>query len=728
MTHLANEETEYKETENSEENVLVSSNEMVLMQTAITDIKNPDTSATQSVRLLLDSGSHRTYITENLARKLHLKVTGEQEIKLVTFGNNSTQCIKTKCANIDVKLKNGEYHSISVNKVPTISGNLHRSPAGVLDKEHVKHIIGSVDLADTLLTRNETSSIEMLVGNDYYLDFILYQKIELIPGLFLLGSKLGWILTGRTFDQDSDGPCMLILTHGNNATNTSLFADVDSVVPVKPNLEDFWNVESIGIIEKQNISDDEHAMKMFQDTIQFENGRYQVTWPWTEEFPDLPVNRDLAIGRLKSCVNKLKTKRELMMKYDEVMKDQLSKGVIEKVEKSPVDGLVHYLPHHAIITPQKTTTKIRVVYDASARTRQENKSLNECMYRVPLMLQDLFGMLLRFRMHPIAIVADIEKAFLQIGLKPSQRDVTRFLWLKDCKNPTVVTDNIQEFRFCRIPFGVISSPFLLGATVDFHLKCYENPVAENLRNNIYVDNVITGAENTSEAIQLYTNSKAMFADASMNLREWITNSDFVNKFIPKEDRADTKSVKVLGHHWNVNEDTVTIAGPKNKSNEPEWTKRTVLKTISSVFYPLGLLSPVLLRGKVFIQSLWQKNIDWDDNLTKEDQEKWLSILIDIRKIDTLQIQRCVCAFTGHSKKYLLLCFCDASEKAFSTVIYLHVSEKNTTDVNVIFAKTRLAPIKKLTIPRLELLAVLIGLRCLKFVKEQLRVPIEKQFL
>ncbi|XP_060556893.1 uncharacterized protein LOC132717440 [Ruditapes philippinarum] len=122
------------------------------------------------------------------------------------------------------------------------------------------------------------------------------------------------------------------------------------------------------------------------------------------------------------------------------------------------------------------------------------------------------------------------------------------------------------------------------------------------------------SENTSEAIQLYTKSKAMFADASMNLREWITNSEFVNEFIPKEDRADTKSVKVLGHYWNVNEDTVTIA------------------------------------------------------------------------------------------------------------------EENTTDVNVIFAKTRLAPIKKLTIPRLELLAVLIGLRCLKFVKEQLRVPIEKQYL
>lgn len=119
------------------------------------------------------------------------------------------------------------------------------------------------------------------------------------------------------------------------------------------------------------------------------------------------------------------------------------------------------MPHHAVIKLDNTTTKLRVVYDASARTRKENNSLNDCLYRGPVMLNNLCGILMRFRLHPIALVADIEKAFLQIGLQDDQRDVTRFLWVKDIQNPSTQNDNIQEYRFCRVPFGVISSPFLL---------------------------------------------------------------------------------------------------------------------------------------------------------------------------------------------------------------------------------------------------------------------------
>ena len=156
------------------------------------------------------------------------------------------------------------------------------------------------------------------------------------------------------------------------------------------------------------------------------------------------------------------------------------------------DGAKHYLPHHAVINPKKTTTKIRVVYDASAKTKKENKSLNECLYRGPVLLNDLCALLMRFRLNQIAIVADIEKAFLQIGLQPCQKDVTRFLWLKDCYKARVDNDNIQEYRFCLVPFGVISSPFLLGVTIESHLESYESDIALKIKDDIYVDNLITG--------------------------------------------------------------------------------------------------------------------------------------------------------------------------------------------------------------------------------------------
>ena len=125
------------------------------------------------------------------------------------------------------------------------------------------------------------------------------------------------------------------------------------------------------------------------------------------------------------------------------------------------------------------------------------------------LLHDLCGILMRFRTYKIALVADIEKAFLQIGLQPDQRNCTRFLWLKDISSPTN-RENIQEYRFCRVPFGVISSPFILGATTEHHLESYENDIAEQLKNDLYVDNVITGTNDVGEAIKLYTKSKAIF--------------------------------------------------------------------------------------------------------------------------------------------------------------------------------------------------------------------------
>jgi hypothetical protein len=125
-----------------------------------------------------------------------------------------------------------------------------------------------------------------------------------------------------------------------------------------------------------------------------------------------------------------------------------------------MEGKKHYIPHHAVLTLQKTTTNFRVVYDASAKTKPEYKSLNECLLRGPVMLHDLCGILMRFRLHEIALVSDIEKAFLQIGLQESKINVTWFLWIKDLQNLTVSSNKIQEYSFCRVPFGVITSHFL----------------------------------------------------------------------------------------------------------------------------------------------------------------------------------------------------------------------------------------------------------------------------
>ncbi|XP_060601699.1 uncharacterized protein LOC132754961 [Ruditapes philippinarum] len=290
------------------------------------------------------------------------------------------------------------------------------------------------------------------------------------------------------------------MTYANDVTGSNVFTSLDPSMKAEPELQDFWNLETIGIRDEIEVTNDEVAMKKFRDTLTFQNDRYQVTWPWREEEFDLPVNRQLAMGRLKSAVSRLSDKPKLMEKYNKILADQLNQGIIEKVDYKQQDGLLHYLPHQPVNTPQKNTTKLRIVYDASAKTKKQNLSLNECMYRGPVILQDICGMLIRFRIHRVAIVADIEKAFLQIGLQHDQRDFTRFLWLKNTSEPVFSSTNIQEYRFCRVPFGIIASPFLLGATIRCHLELYNNDIAEKVKNNIYVDNLITGTDTDFEGI------------------------------------------------------------------------------------------------------------------------------------------------------------------------------------------------------------------------------------
>ena len=205
----------------------------------------------------------------------------------------------------------------------------------------------------------------------------------------------------------------------------------------------------------------------------------------------------------------------------------------------------HYIPHHAVVTPDRKTTKVRIVYDASAKAKKGCKSLNECLYRGPVILEDLCGLLLRFRTHKVALTADIEKAFLQFGLQPADRDVTKFLWLKDPTKPPT-KDNLQIYRFTRVPFGVILSPFLLGATILHHLEQVGTSTAEKIMKHMYVDNLLTGVNSSEEAREFYSESKEVFQNSSMNLREWNSNSkEFLNS-ISEQDRVKETVTKVLG--------------------------------------------------------------------------------------------------------------------------------------------------------------------------------------
>ncbi|KAK6112116.1 Pao retrotransposon peptidase family protein [Brugia pahangi] len=410
-------------------------------------------------------------------------------------------------------------------------------------------------------------------------------------------------------------------------------------------------------------------------------------------------------------IARLQSHKEELQEYDKAIQDQLQSGIIEEVQSQMnQDGIIHYLPHHDVRNPGKTTIKLRIVYDASAHIKGM-KSLNEVLYRGSINLPDLVGVLLRFRMMKGVITADIEKAFL-LQLHPSERNCTRFLWLKEVEG-SVSNENIKCYRFRRIPFGVISSPFLLSATLNY-LENHVSELAAEIKKNLYVDNVIVSSNGTQDALEKYAEMKSIFNEVSMNLRKFLSNDEEFYAELPQQDRAIRKNMKILGISRNPYQ---VIQIKLNLWNDRELTKRMILQFVASQYDPLGFLVPIMVRFKIFLQNLWKKNNSWDQILDEQDHKQWKFLIAEWATV-VKDLPRFVTTSTDLIGIHV---FTDASSVAYSAAVYLVSQDMQETKSSLIFAKSRIAPIKGMTIPRLELMAILIGTRAAQFVMTQLDI-------
>ena len=236
----------------------------------------------------------------------------------------------------------------------------------------------------------------------------------------------------------------------------SLSRDTNVDVHEKENLRDeihkLWDLESIGIREENDVYVE------FEDNILFKNNRYHVKLPWEAGVHNLSENKELARLRLTSQIKKVKKDPLIFAEYDRVMRDQLSAGILEPVVNVETKGK-HYIPHHPVVRADAESTKVRVVYDASAKAKKAEKSLNECLHTGPSLTTVLYDVLLRMRTYPVMLVADIEKAFLQIAVDEADRDYLKLLWIDDIEKQT---PEIQEYGFTRVIFGAGPCPFLLS--------------------------------------------------------------------------------------------------------------------------------------------------------------------------------------------------------------------------------------------------------------------------
>ncbi|XP_037505495.1 uncharacterized protein LOC119381810 [Rhipicephalus sanguineus] len=377
------------------------------------------------------------------------------------------------------------------------------------------------DIADEMLHSSieQESGISVLIGSDQMWTVMTGEihRPKSEENLIAINSKFGWTFQGSTDHWSSKA--------------------VDSRVMVcvlKTQVEDgqelirsFWELESISISDTGNKEIEmSSTMQHFEETIEMRGDRYEVSLPWKTGF-ELCDNKEVATTRLKKLLSRLSSKDGLLQTYDATIRDYLlarHAEVVKETSRNPAK--VYYMPHKEVIREQALTTKVRVVFYASSRA-PGCKSLNECLEKGDNLYQDLVKILLRFRTHPIAIMADIKKAFLQISIKEEDRDAFRFLWFEEGDVAEFLQKQVQEWRMTRVPFGATCSPFLLTATILHHIRRAPPSMAstaKTLGESFYVDDLVTGADTDDEAAKFCKEAQQLMLSAGMNLRKWTTNS------------------------------------------------------------------------------------------------------------------------------------------------------------------------------------------------------------
>ena len=658
-------------------------------------------------------------------------------LQLTTFGNSSEQSALRDVVELELcSLTGGNVTKIEAYVVPVISNikNVHVDSV----KCNYSHLQG-LWFSDADQGKSDLE-ITVLIGADYLWQ---YQGGCVIRGRpdepVAVQTSLGWVLSGPIKGRLNDTP------HGAARVNT-IRAEIQ-----EGNLDSeickLWDLETIGIRPKDEVSES------FQDNIVFNGVRYTVRLPWKVSHEALPTNYTNSLARLKGLLVKLRKDEEVLKECQNIIDNQLETGVIEKVVDLETEDNCHYLPHRPVVRHNAETTKVRMVFDASSKTGKKGISLNDCLHVGPSLNPLLYDILLRFRMAGVAMTADIEKAFLNIEVDKADRDSLRFLW---ATNPFDDNPPVETYQFCRVVFGVKSSPFLLNGTLRYHLQNYEktDPLfVQQMIDSLYVDDMVFSTSTLECAYGMYEKAKERMMSGGSRLRKWVTNNQELAERIKcreesRERNCDSEKQseesyakatlgftgepsmhKVLGLDWNFDNDTVLFDFKPilKKAEAMTPTKREVLSLMAGVFDPLGLISPVQLSMKVLFQQLCKENVGWDDELEGPLKLRWESWIKSLSKAGGISIERFALQGSNEGEtiqKGTLHGFCDASKDAYCAMVYVVYETSEGLKASLLTSKTRVAPLKPMTIPRLELMAARILAQLMETAKEAIKSHIE----
>ena len=452
--------------------------------------------------------------------------------------------------------------------------------------------------------------------------------------------------------------------------------------------DNLGKLDVLGLADSSTGDQAEVYTEFKEQLTQDAEGWYETGLPWRGNHLPLPSNEVGSIRRLGNLVRKLRS-QGTFERYDQVIQDQIETGIVERVCGPVTGNREFYIPHKPVVRESAKTTKLRVVYDTSARANSEAPSLNECLNPGPPLQNQLWNVLVCARFHPVAIAGDIKQAFLQVRIREEDRDALRFHWLKDLNSQTV-----EALRFTRALFGLTCSPFLLGGVVQHLLESFRENYPEIVREierSLYVDDLISGGPTRAKAETIKSASMEIFAKGTFKLHKWHSNVKELETAcslpVPEEETYAKEQLRtsrkegasMLGLQWNKESDTISVNFPSG-STEP--TKRGILSKVAKIYDPLGLVSPITIGGKFLYRDIC------DAKLPSNLMQNW--ICWEKKLPSHVTVPRSLAVHQEDIQAIELHAFGDASGKGVAAAVYAVVVQEKGVNQGLVASRARLA--------------------------------------
>ena len=690
------------------------------------------------VNVLWDGGATLSLITFHKAKELHLD--GKHINLAVAKVGGKTEQINSKKYLLHLKDQQGNIVPFTVYGIDKISSELKH-----IDISGTAKLFNGVDITELKRPHGE---IDVLIGFEY----VGYHpgRINQNDNLLIMENQFGKCLSG-SHDALSEGTVKVIkhaVIHHAKGMNLESFFDTEGLGVVCTPKCGSCRCGKCALGGKDYTLKEEHELQLIEDGLIRHPDHWEAIYPWIKKPSTLKNNRCVAEAMLKSTERRLLKDKMKAETYQEQIEDMLLRNVAIKLSKEQLQnysGPVQYLSHHEVLK-ESASTPCRIVFNASAKYK--GVSLNDCWAKGPDIMNNMLGVLIRFRESEVAIAGDIKKMYHSVHLSLLDQHMHRFLWRDLNLDKPLDTYMVTRVCFGDKPAGTIAAVALQKTAQEFKTQYPES--VDILLNNTYVDDVIDSFEGgIAEMNQTVKEINEIVASGGFEMKEWISNinSKQVLTDLPKVREVSNEKSKILGMYWNPEKDQFEFKvninfSPKQRKvrtgpnvtleqlsmENISLTKRMILSQINGVYDPLGLLVPFTMKAKVLMQNLWMneaKHLGWDDRLPSEVCEKWINYFTEMFNIEKLAFDRCVRPKTAKGDPLLVL-FSDASEEAYGSCSYVRWElEDNSFSAKLLCAKGRVAPVKRVTIVRLELCAAVIAKRLYVFIKEQCRFKFAK---